>query len=660
MSDEVGRGHGSRNIRPPLSAVRERTHTDTHEVYEFGPFRLDPKERKLLRGSEIVALTPRAFDTLLLLVRNSGHLLEKNELIRQLWPDSFVEEGNLSNNIFLLRKALGEDPQYIETIPKKGYRFVGAVRQPSNTKTLPSIDGPPLQSTYAVPAQPPGAPLEAPIRRLTLTFAAISLAVLAIAAIAWRVSHGRRIAPPSGPQIRSLAVLPLTNLSGDTAQDYFSDGLTETLTNDLGKFSVLRVISRTSAMQYKGTKKAVPEIARDLNVDAVIEGTVLRSGNHVRITVNLIQAQPEKHLWAESYDAEAGDILNVQAAVAQSVAQEIKVTLTPPAHPPLKSQTVNPEAQDLYFRGLHAWNSGTSEGTQNAINYFQRSIDKDPNFAPTYAGLALVYSDWRPGDSGPQENMPKARKAAKKALALDETLPMVHSVLGSIALYFDWNWAGAENEFKRALALDPNHYLTHNTYARELVALGRTDEALTHVKEAMSLDPFWQGDYPIWITYLGRRYNDALQLAKVKSAEDPNNPWYHFNLALIYGQQGKSMESVEEYLKFETLSGTDPQTIARLREAFAKSGPDGFWRRRLEEYRKAARSQYVSNGMVAEACLRVGEKQCAFESLEKAFHERDDLMINLNVDPAFDAIRTDPRFQDLVRRVGLPEVKPQN
>jgi TolB-like protein/DNA-binding winged helix-turn-helix (wHTH) protein len=658
MSGETGRRGGSRDIPASRSVPRDATNPEILEFYEFGPFRLDPKERKLTRGNEIVALTPKAFDTLHLLVRNSGHLLEKDELIRQLWPDSFVEEGNLSNNIFVLRKALGEDPQYIETVPKRGYRFVGAVRRASNANTQPLIDASSVQSSYPMHAPSSDARLRARIRRVGTTLGAISVALLAMAAI-WRAAHRSDTASQSGPQIRSLAVLPLTNLSSDPEQDYFSDGLTEALTNDLGKLSALRVISRTSTMQYKSTKKAVPEIARDLNVDAVIEGTVLRSGNHVRMTVNLIQAHPEKHLWAESYEAEAGDIMNVQAAVALSVAREIQITLTRSERSLLNRRAVNPAAQDLYFRGMHAWNSDTGEGTKNAVGYFQSAIERDPDYADAYVGLALAYAEWRPGMSGPQENIPKAREAALKALALDETQSMGHSVLGTIELSFDWNWAGAEKEFKRALELDPNDYYTHHTYARLLVAVGRTDEALTHVRTAMSLDPFWRGDFPIWVTYLARRYDEALELAKTKSALDPNNPWYHFDLSLVYEQKGRLTESVEEYLKFETLSGTGPQTIAGLRQAFENSGPRGFWKRRLEEYRKAAKSQYVSNGMIAQACSRVGEKECALESLEKAFRERDDLMINLNVDPIFDEIRTDPHFQELVRRVGLPEREPQ-
>jgi TolB-like protein len=447
----------------------------------------------------------------------------------------------------------------------------------------------------------------------------------------------------------------LANLSGDPEQDYFSDGLTEELTTDISKFSVLRVISRTSMTHYKGTQKTVPEIARDLNVDAVIEGTVLRSGDHLRITVNLIQASPEKHLWAENYEIEAGDLLNVQARVAQSVAREVQTSLRPPEQPPLSSHTVNPAAQDLYFRGLHAFDSETAEAAQNAIGYFQEAIQKDPTYAPAYAGLALVQAQWYPGESGPRQKMPKAREAARKALALDETLPQGHRAMGDIELWYDWNWVGAEKEFKRALELDPNDPLTHAQYARELVILGRTDEAIAHVRQAVSLDPYSQEDFPLWVTYLARRYDDAQQLAKAKIALNPNYPWNHYDLALVYEQMGKSTESVQEYLKFESLSGAKPQTIGRLQETFSKWGVRGFWRRRLEDYREAANSQYINTAMVAEACLRAGEKDSAFEWLEKAFEDRDDLMINLNVDPVFDGIRTDPRFRDLVRRVGLPQ-----
>jgi len=490
MSGEIGRREGARNTSDSLSAAREQGKPDASKLYEFGPFRLDPKERKLLRGNEIVALTPKAFDMLQLLVQNSGHLLEKDELIRLLWPDSFVEEGNLSSNIFHLRKALGENPQYIETVPRRGYRFVGAVRQLPNAEALRSAGGSVLQPTSPFPVRQLAAATRASIRRMRLAFAAISVMVLAIAAIGWKVSRDRRMALQSAPQIRSLAVLPLANLSGELEQDYFSDGLTEALTNDLGKFSALRVISRTSAIQYKGTKKTVPEIARDLDVDAVIEGTVLRSGNHVRMTVNLIQARPERHLWAETYDSENGDILGVQQRVAESVAREIRVAFSP--HEGTVSRgggSLNPEAQDLYFRGLYALRSAGGGAKETALDYLQQAVKKDPNFAQAYGVLAMAYAVWYPGDPGPRQNMPKAREAALKAVALDDSLAAAHMALAYIDLNYDWNFAEAEGEFKRALELNPNSALTRGIYARELVVLGRTDEALLQARRALELEP---------------------------------------------------------------------------------------------------------------------------------------------------------------------------
>ncbi len=589
------------------------------------------------------------------------HLLEKDELIRTLWPDTFVEEGCLSNNIFLLRKALGDNPEYIETVPRRGYRFVGKVCGFHSCVPQPTESSQGGQSGIA-DAISKGRQLDQPKSaipsRAKILGLAVAIVLVLSGALGWKTIHNRRLALGKAPRIRSLAVLPLANLSEDPEQEYFCDGLTETLTNDLGRLRALRVISRTSAMHYKGSKKTVPEIARDLNVDALIEGTVLHSGDHIRITVNLIQASPEMHLWAENYQTEVGDFLGVQEKVAQSVAREIQIALVPPDESPSRGHPVNGAAQDLYFRGLFAARSGTAESAESAIRYFQQSIHADPAYAPAYAAIGEVYDSWYPGQSGPRETMPKAQETARKALALDETLPAAHSVLGNVDLRYDWNWVDAEKEFNRALELDPNYVLAHNSYARELVILGRSNEALAQVKQAVSLDPYLEGgegDYPIWVAYFAHQYDEAERLAKAKIELDPNYPWGHYDLALVYEQMGKSMESVEEYLRFEVLSGTEPQTLARLQKSFRSAGVKGFWRQRLRDYRKAAKLRYVSAGMVAGVCARVGDKDCIFEWLEKAFQERDDLMINLNVDPVFDGIRADTRFQDFVHRVGLPK-----
>jgi TolB-like protein len=471
-------------------------------------------------------------------------------------------------------------------------------------------------------------------------------------ATSWLVRSAK---PPFQP-IHSLAVLPLENLSGAKDQEYFSDGLTEALTTDLGKLSALRVVSRTSVMQYKGSRKTVPEIARELDVDAVVEGTVLRSGDHLRITLNLIRARPETHLWAEVYETEAADFFRTQGEVAQSVARVLRLKVTSPEQMLLaKRRSVNPQAQDLYFRGLYAMNSGTAEATHNAINYFQQVVAKDANFADAHANLAFAYSQWLPGETSPREKMPKAREEALRALEIDGTLSEGHTALGFIELCYDWNWADAEKEFKRALELEPNSVVAREYYARELVILGRTSEGLAQLKHVRNLQVNLITDYPAWLSYLSRAYGNALELAQEIIAVDPNNAWGHYQVALVYEQTGKPTKAVQEYLKFENLIRADPQRIARLQAAFAKDGAIGYWRRNLDDYRESARYGYSPAVLAAGTCLRIGKKKCAFELLEKGFQERDDLMINLNVDPVFDSIRMDPRFQDMLRRVGFPQ-----
>lgn len=407
-------------------------------------------------------------------------------------------------------------------------------------------------------------------------------------------------------------------------------------------------------MQYKGTKKPVRQIARELNVDAVLEGTVLRSGNHLRITANLVQSSPETHLWAETYDNEDGDILSVQQRVADSVAREIRVAVRP--RDPGTShdrRSVNPEAQDLYFRGLSALRSAGGGATQTAVDYLQQAVQKDPNFARAYGVLGMAYAVWYPGDSGPRENMPKAREAALKAVALDNFLAGGHMALAYIDLNYDWNFTEAEGEFKRALEFDPNSALTRAMYARELVILGRTDEAVAEAKRALQLEPYSGMDYPAWVFYLARRYDDSLELAQKIVAIDPNFSWGRWALAVNYEQLGKPKQAAEEYLKFEMLSGASTRRIKRLQQGLARAGPKGYWQASFEDYRRMAKSGYAHPVLVAGVCLRLGDKACAFEWLEKGYQERDDLMIQLNVDPIFDGVRADPRFQDLVHRVGL-------
>jgi tetratricopeptide (TPR) repeat protein len=398
------------------------------------------------------------------------------------------------------------------------------------------------------------------------------------------------------------------------------------------------------------------EIAQQLNVDAIIEGTVSRSGNHVRITANLLQAAPEKHLWAQSYDSEVGDALSVQGQIAQSVAREIQVTLTQKEIALLATpRPVNPEAQDLYFRGGYVVKQSTEEAQKKAIRYFQQAIEKDPGYAAPYASLATVYALWMPGENSPRDRMPKAREFASKALSVDNGVIYAHFALGASALLYDWDWTMAENEFQKELEINPNHVLTHELRARALVTRGRAEEAVAEANRSLGLSPAvadW--DYSVWIFILGRRYDLAQELAQKEVDLEPNFPWGHFNLAQVYEQEGRTEDGAREFLRADELLGTDPKELEKLKRAMATDGAKGYWRRKVENYKESAKPGYTPPVLTAMACVRIGDKQCAFEWLEKGFQERDDLMINLKVEPVFDGLREDQRFQALVHRVGIP------
>ena len=647
-------------------------------LLEFDEFSLDCDRYELLRSGRPVRLEKIPMELLILLVTKDGRLVTRQEIIEHVWgKEVFVDtEHGINTAIRKIRNVLRDDPgqpRFVQTVSRKGYRFVAPINvipQEGGNGNHGATDLLPPNTTQTqtdllVPISLPQSHHR--VSGLLRKAAMVLVGAIGVAAILVGLNvRGLRqrlfahTPRQGGPQIRSLAVLPIENLSGDLSQDFLADGMTEELITELGKSSALRVISRTSVMQYRGTKKPVQEIAHELNVDAVLEGTALRSGNHLRITANLVQSSPETHLWAETYDSENGDILSVQQRVADSVAREIRVALSPRDTTTLgDGRSVNPEAQDQYFRGLYALRSAGGGSTQTAVDYLQRAIKKDPNFARAYGVLAMAYAVWYPGDRGPRENMPRAREAALKAVALDNSLAAGHMALAYIDLNYDWNFAEAERESKRALELDPNLAIAHNFYARELVISGRTDEALAQVRRALELQPYAGLDYPAWVFYLAHRYNDALELAQKMVAIDPNFSWGRWALAANYEQLGKEKEAAEEYLQFEILSGSSPQRIKRLREGLARSSAKGFWQASLEDYLRTAKSSYVPPVLVAGVYMRLGDKARALQWLEKGYQERDDLMIDLNVDPVFDAFRSEPRFQDLVRRVGLPDGKPQ-
>jgi TolB-like protein/DNA-binding winged helix-turn-helix (wHTH) protein/Tfp pilus assembly protein PilF len=641
--------------------------------YRFAEFHLDCASFELRRQgraqkSERVSLERIPMELLILLLERQGSVVTRQEIVDRLWgKDVFVDtEHGINTAIRKVRQALKDDPdnpRFILTVSGKGYRFV--TEKNGRPETLELVEG----RTPRTPSGPDSSgsslgtgDLAAPHRALIRRKTAIAIVALSLlAATPWVVLRLRLFLGTQASRshsIQSVAVLPLINLSSEAGQDFFADGMTEELTTDLGKISALRVISRTSCMQYKGTNKPLQLIARELNVDALIEGTVTRSGNHLRITASLVQAFPERHLWAENYEAEVGDALTVQREIAQAVAREIQVKLKPRERNLLAyAKPVNPEAQDLYLRGRYiAGEKRTAESSARAIKYFQQAIEIDPNYAAAYAGLAHVYAVWIPGMGRPRDLMPKAKEFALKALALDDTLADAHSELGTIELLYYWDWSAAEAEFGKTMELDPNHAWALKWHARELVTRGRTEDAIAEAERSLTLDPSpFSWDYPIWVFVLARRTDLALERTQELLELAPNFVWAHWEMAQIDMEKGEAEQAAEESLKADELFGTEPTKLSRLKQAIARSGAQGYWRQTLENYKESAKSTYVPSVLVAEACVRVGDRQCAFEWLERGFEERDDLMINLKVQPAFDNLRSDPRFQDLIRRVGIPQ-----
>ncbi len=499
-------------------------------------------------------------------------------------------------------------------------------------------------------------------RRLMLAGAGIAMALVLVLFVlnvgGWRERIFSRAASAPG-RIESLALLPLANLSGDPAQEYFADGMTEALITDLAQIGALRVISRTSLMQYKGVKRPLPEIARELNVDGIIEGSVVRAGDQVRITAQLIYAPRDKHLWARSYDRDLRNVLALQSDVAQAIAQEIQVKLTPAEESRLASaRPVSPAAYEAYLKGRYHWNKRTPEGIKTAIEYFQQSIEKDPNYALAYAGLADCYVV-AANPSPPKEKMPKAKAAAAKALQLDGTLAEAHTSLAAVLSKYDWDWPGAEKEFKHAIELNPRYEAAHEWYAAwYLVPMGRLQEAIAEEKRAQELDPvsviisFELGI----VLYFAREYNQAIEQFRKTLELNPNFRQAQTYLAAAYGQKGMYEQAVAGFQKSLTLpGGTEwPPTRAGLGYAYGVSGRKDEARKVLNEMKQLARQKYVSAYDVALIYVGLEEKDLAFIWLEKVYEERSRGLSTIKADPRMDSLRSDPHFQDLLRRIGLP------
>ncbi len=654
-----------------------------NHLYEFGPFQLDATERLLRRQGEVVQLTPKVVDTLLVLVKRRGHVVGKDEIMQEVWPDTFVEEGALAKNVSVLRRALGSSPsgaEYIETIPKRGYRFVAPVQERQEESEvgagLPARESHWVREAGGISPLPPDGGINPPLpdaaaasphrilplwvrtpARAALTAGMAAAILLALSVAVWR---WRPTSRPGPGAIRSLAVLPLENLSGDPTQEYFADGMTDALITNLAKLGALRVISRTSVMKYKGVKRPLPEIGRELNVDALLEGTVTPSGGRVRIDAQLVQAANDRHVWAESYERDLKDVLSLQDEVARDIANRIQVKLTAQESAGLsRAQPVNPEAYQRYLQGRYFWNKRSEEGFIKAIEFFEQAIAKQPDYAAAHAGLSDVYAllgTWPNAKISRSEATARARAAALKALEIDDTLAEAHASLASVSMLYDWNWPLAEKEFKRAIQLNPGYATAHHWYAYYCASQGRMEEAVREMRLAQQLDPLSliiNADVGE-ILYNSRRYDEAIEQSRKALEMDRYFAPAHNCLGLTYLAKQQYPESIAELETAVRLSGGRSDFMAFLGTAYARAGRREEARTILKQIRTGPSARYDSLLAVAWVLAALGERDQAFAWAEKVYPTRPMEFYLLKVRPIADPLRSDPRFQDLVRRLGLP------
>jgi len=487
--------------------------------------------------------------------------------------------------------------------------------------------------------------------------AAASAVVLSTILIALRISRWReqQMSTNGLAGIESLAVLPLENVSGDPQQDYFADGMTDLLITDLSQISALRVISRTSMMQYKGTRKQLPQIARELSVDVVVEGSVFRSANRVRFTAQLIHGTSDKHLWAKSYERDLQDVLKLQGEIASTIANEVRIAVTPQERERLTNASpVVPAAYDAFLKGRYHWSKDTEHDWLKARQYFEQAAQIDPSYAPAYAGLADYY--WLTDELPPEMKMLKAKQYALKALEINSNLAEAHTSLGAVRFLADWSWPQAEKEFKRALELDPSNIEAQRMYSAYLSEMGKAEEALTEIRKAQGLDPFSISTQVSvgWTLYYARRYNQAVEQCQKTLEMEPNSVNAHDCLGLSYLAKRMYGKAIEECQMAVSLSGNDPTRAVGLARAYALAGNKADARRALSEWRGRATRSYVPPSFFAQIHVALGEKEQGLAWLEKAYTKRDPYLARLNVDPAFDSVRPEPAFQDLLRRLGLP------
>jgi TolB-like protein/DNA-binding winged helix-turn-helix (wHTH) protein/Flp pilus assembly protein TadD len=624
--------------------------------YRFGPYGIDSGERLLRRSGELIPLPPKAIDTLLVLVASAGRMVDKGDLMQAVWPDTFVEEGALTRNISLLRKALGdtkEEGGYIETIPKRGYRFAAEVRTDAPEIAAQA----PIQP---VPAEPVDMPAAARPSALSKWAAPAAVLLLATAvALGTYVSRGRDsaiAAPAARTPASTLAVLPFRNVSDDDAQEYFADGMTEALVTVLAKLGNLRVISLASQAGGRGAA-ALDAALSDPSISRVLIGSVLRSGERVRINAQLIDPKTRAVYWANDYDRDLKDVFALQSEVAQAIANEIQVTITSEDKQRLQqNRQVNPQALDAYLRGRYSWNRRTEDGMREAVRYFQQAIASDPTYAPAYSGLADSYSvlgsigiDGAP----PNTVMPMAKSAAKEALELDPNLAEAHASLAYVKLSYDWDLPGARQEFARAIALDPSSATAHHWYSHYFMAAGDMANATDQMRAAQRLEPLSSSiNIGIgWCYYYSKRYQEAIDQYRAVVEMEPSFPMAHQTLGMAYQQKGMMLDAITEFKTAVELSGENPGSVAGLASAYAAAGQTDLARQELARLNEISKRHYVPAFYIASVYLALGEDAKTFEWGWKALEERTDYLMYLRMEPRAGRLAGNPEFIRVLARL---------
>ena len=645
-------------------------------ILHFGVFEVDLKACEIRKHGVRLKLSEQPFQVLAVLLESPGEIVTRDDLRSRLWPgDTFVDfDHGLNNAVMRLREVLGdssENPRFVETIPRRGYRFIAPVagqfppgkfqsqirnglvpvpvEEPDSAEPLPDD----------VRSEPAGRRWE-PAARFLVVGTAILLACLVGATVLYRY---RRAAASEIllPHNKSLVVLPLENLSGDKDQEYFADGMTDDLIANLAKIHSLRVISRSTAMTYKGTHKPLSQIASELNVDAVVEGTVLRVGDRVRITAELVQVSTDRHLWADTYESQMGDILALQNRVSSAIVNEIRINLTPEDQKRLaKNPAVAPEAYENYLKGRYYWNKRSDENLTRAIRYFEDATHQAPNYSLAYAGLADCYAIISAeifGTMSAEQAAPKAKAAALRALELDPTLAEAETSLATVSFNYDWNWGAAAAGFAKAIKDNPSYATAYQRYSLYLMAMGRPDDSVEQINKARELDPlsisinFSLG----WRFYMARQYDRAIQQLRDTLEMDPSYELPHLVLGLSYAKKGDFGLAIPELRKAVELSHGTPLMTSALANAYARAGNVTEAQRLLAELSSESKQQYVSPYYFAVVYVGLGKPEEAIDWLEKAFPDRSNGLVFLKVEPGLDDLRSNPRFVALQQKLNFPK-----